>query len=319
MNCPRCDYHSRFTEIACPRCNSKFGLADVEELTHVRYVVSRLERWMGDGLLPGATAEGALREARADIALLERKLGLTITERKPVQLEHASRVPTKTTEDEAFDAFLAGASRRAVTPTPRTATRETTNSSLMDMEPPTTMVVPIPKQAPALLKTPRPQRPTFTWAQVGAYLLSERTLNALLALGAFLILASVLVISTVNPTNLAPIPHVLALVVATLTFFAFGSFVRQRLALTRTGAALLAIAADSCHLTSGHLVNKVFWIGKPAQSGLSLRSCARRCISWRTWCSATGCLGCSRQSPGAARSCRSARGLGYRWSGDTAC
>jgi hypothetical protein len=86
-------------------------------------------------------------------------------------------------------------------------------------------------------------RPAFSWKQVGTYLLSERTLNALLGLAAFLILASAVVISTLNPTHLQPLAHLGAMAITTLAFFGAGCGVRQKLALTKTGSALLAIGA----------------------------------------------------------------------------
>jgi hypothetical protein len=91
---------------------------------------------------------------------------------------------------------------------------------------------------------PRPQplsRRALSWADVGTHLLSERTLHALLALGALLILASGVVISILNPTGLAPVLHLTAVLVTTLLFYAAGYFVRQRLHLSLTGAALLGI------------------------------------------------------------------------------
>jgi hypothetical protein len=69
---------------------------------------------------------------------------------------------------------------------------------------------------------PPSARPAFTWQQVGTSLLSERTLNALLGLGTFLILAAGVVISTLNPTGLAPLLHLGAGVVTTVVFYALG-------------------------------------------------------------------------------------------------
>src|SRR5581483_5051928 len=93
----------------------------------------------------------------------------------------------------------------------------------------------VPNQPPA------PARPAFSWADLGTSLLSERTLHALLGLGALLILASGAVISTVNPTHLQPLLHLLAVVATTLLFYAAGAVVRQKLNLSMAGAALLAI------------------------------------------------------------------------------
>jgi hypothetical protein len=94
-----------------------------------------------------------------------------------------------------------------------------------------------------------PAGPAFEWRNVGTYLLSERTLHGLLGLGAFLILASGVVISTLNPTGLGPFQHLAAVVATTLLFFAAGYVVRQRLHLTIAGATLLGIAGAFVPLT----------------------------------------------------------------------
>ena len=61
---------------------------------------------------------------------------------------------------------------------------------------------------------------SFEWRDVGIYLLSERTLNGLLGLGGFLILASALAISAFNPTNLSPAGHFGVIVATTGLFLA---------------------------------------------------------------------------------------------------
>src|SRR5262249_20873749 len=94
-----------------------------------------------------------------------------------------------------------------------------------------------------------PVGPSFEWRNVGTYLLSQRTLHGLLGVGAFLILASGVVISTLNPTGLGPISHLAAVVATTLLFFAAGYVVRQRLHLTIAGATLLGIAGAFVPLT----------------------------------------------------------------------
>ncbi|MFN8540288.1 MAG: hypothetical protein U0232_22775 [Thermomicrobiales bacterium] len=94
-----------------------------------------------------------------------------------------------------------------------------------------------------------PHAPRSPGGQVGTYLLSERTLNGLPSLGAFLILTSGTVISTINPTHLDAIPHFVSTIITTLLFYLAGIFVRQKLALSRTGSVLLAIGAAFIPLT----------------------------------------------------------------------
>jgi hypothetical protein len=90
---------------------------------------------------------------------------------------------------------------------------------------------------------PLPQRRPFGWRDLGESLLAERTLNTLLALGAFLILASALVISVLNPTKLPLVPHLAVLAGAMTLFYAAGYVCYARMRLTRAGETLLAIAA----------------------------------------------------------------------------
>jgi len=104
-------------------------------------------------------------------------------------------------------------------------------------------VPPIATSATPRVRRPRPDRPPLTWRHLGLALLSERTLHTLLLVGALLILVSASVISTLNPTRLAPMPHLGALVATTSVFAAAGVSLRRRLGLPRTGSALLAIAA----------------------------------------------------------------------------
>jgi hypothetical protein len=90
--------------------------------------------------------------------------------------------------------------------------------------------------------TSQPPRLPFRWRDLGESLLAERTLNTLLGLGAFLILAAALVISVLNPTNVSHLPHV-GVVAGTMSlFYAAGYTCHVRMRLTRAGEALLAIA-----------------------------------------------------------------------------
>lgn len=83
--------------------------------------------------------------------------------------------------------------------------------------------------------------PTFSWRRATTYLLSDRILDVLLGLGAFLILSSGAVISAFNPTGLAPVPHLGAVLATTIAFYGAGLGVRRILGPGRTGAVLLAI------------------------------------------------------------------------------
>jgi len=105
-----------------------------------------------------------------------------------------------------------------------------------------TPVGPIPAGAygPASVSSGRPR---LVWRQVGLSLLSDRALNTLLLVGALLVLASATVISTLNPTHLRPLIHLVVMIATTVAFFAVGQALRTRFGLARSGSALLTISA----------------------------------------------------------------------------
>jgi hypothetical protein len=180
----------------------------VEELAHLAYVREWLWQGYRDRVLSGRRLDVLLHRTDAQIEALKAEFGLGADQ------------PVSAASSEATSSALAP----EVSP-PVEA-------------PAASNVAPARSEAP--LSRPLP-RPSFSWAQVGTYLLSERTLHALLGLGAFLILASGVVISILNPTGLGPLLHLTAVVSTTLLFYAAGYVVRQRLHLALTGAALLAI------------------------------------------------------------------------------
>jgi hypothetical protein len=105
-------------------------------------------------------------------------------------------------------------------------------------------VPPKPRPTPPAPRKPAvvaPAGPAFSWREVGTYILSERTLIALLALGAFMVLVSGSVISILNPTELSPLPHLGTVAATAAIFFTAGYVLRTRLELVRTGEVLLAI------------------------------------------------------------------------------
>jgi hypothetical protein len=114
---------------------------------------------------------------------------------------------------------------------------------------------PLPSQAPSPAPIPatpafvEPAGPAFSWRDIGTYILSERTLIALLALGALMVLISGFVISIFNPTELRPVFHLGAVAATALIFIATGYAVRTRLDLVRTGEVLLAIGGGFVPLT----------------------------------------------------------------------
>ncbi len=369
MKCPRCKGHSDLEGNRCFRCGSVYDAADLEEYSHVAYLLKKLEEWGALSELPLLTAvrlrEATLRDQRR----LERALGLNLPQGSKGPSASAARTGLATTDSYGHlpdhwtyslevpgkaatgrDSVVTGRvfalsagealaivyrsgeklieqrvqlqkgyqtiqlplpvpvadllglqlqlldpetepqpelppqaaeatpeeSPAGEQPSPRTplgGILEGLVDSLGDLvtpssASPTAALEQAESAVDALLAGPEgtealqtsratgrrmPSLPSpanaaslftgrdFSWRQIGSYLLSERTLHALLVLGTFLILASGFVISTLNPTRLPPLWHLGAVAATTLIFHLVGYFARFRLRLVTTGSALMAI------------------------------------------------------------------------------
>jgi hypothetical protein len=109
----------------------------------------------------------------------------------------------------------------------------------------------LPKEVPAELGAPpkeklaparRPREP-LTWDRLWQTLLSERTLNAMLFLGVFLLFASAITLVIFNWERFPPLVQVTFIAAFTLTFYGAGWFVRARMGLRSSGIALTAIGS----------------------------------------------------------------------------
>jgi len=253
MNCPRCAYESPYAAVRCPGCRTIFDGEALETLWHLIYVRDRLARWRADSVLAPEAADAALAAAEHEIAALQARLAPTaVPVAEPVATSPATaEAPPHGPSPEAADAAQAaapvgapvgagaGAAAYAAPPANGAAADLDDDFEDDDFED-DDFEDDEPAAAPG---------PAFAWRDVGTYLLSERTLHGLLGLGALLILASGVVISTLNPTGLGPVPHLGAVIATTLLFFAAGYVVRQRLRLTIAGATLLGIAGAFVPMT----------------------------------------------------------------------
>jgi hypothetical protein len=103
---------------------------------------------------------------------------------------------------------------------------------------------PAPTAKPAKpAKPPRPPREPLTWDRVWQTLLSERTLNVLLFLGAFLLVASATTYIVYNWETLPPAVQLGFIVLFTLSFYGAGWFLRTRMKLRASGIAVTAIGS----------------------------------------------------------------------------
>ena len=223
MKCPRCDYQPAYAVVQCPRCGDTFDAGKLEELGHLTHLRARLKAWQEAGLLSPEAAAATLEATEEEIVATKLALGLL-----------APSVPARPEP--------VAAAAPTMPQLPPAAQLPTTVPSTLAPKP--LAPVEVAHGAPP----PRPALPTiaevgraFSWSQVGTYLLSERTLHVLLALGTLLILASGVVISTLNPTGLEALPHLAVMIATTLVFYSIGYLVRRQLRLTTTGATLLAI------------------------------------------------------------------------------
>lgn len=273
MNCPTCSYQSPFKDwvlvldgdlvVRCPQCMQAFDADRLENLEHLNYLRRRLNEWQAEGSLPTVVASRLLGITDQEVVDIKRALSLlaapseAAVEAAPI----AEAVPSTAEFGSPSEAITGSAAAPSVSPAeaqpvaaspeaapvvvpawvPSTITRtDATHAAGAALARAT---APLPRVERATGPAPAPVRPAFSWTDLGNFLLSERTLNGLLALGAFLILASSVVISTVNPTGLSPLPHLTAVMATTAVFYGAGYFVRQRLSLSRTGTTILAIGA----------------------------------------------------------------------------
>lgn len=234
MQCPRCAYQNQATTVQCPRCRGTYPHAELEEIGHLRYTHDRLDHWWTDGTLPARLAQHLIALIDAETRALQQRLAPAA----PAAQIVAGPVP-----DDLATALVTEVARHPVSAHGAALAAPPATATVPLVARPPAGSQPAPARAAQPAKPAKPPRPAFSWRQVGVYLLSERTLNALLGLGAFLILAAAVVISTVNPTGLAPLPHLAAMLCTTLVFYGAGAFVQQRLRLMHTGAVLLAIGA----------------------------------------------------------------------------
>ena len=108
---------------------------------------------------------------------------------------------------------------------------------------------PVTKPAPAIeapARPPKPRKPPrepVTWDRVWQTLLSERTLNVLLFLGAFLMVASATTYIVYNWETLPPAVQLGFIVLFTLSFYGAGWFLRVRMKLRASGIAVTAIGS----------------------------------------------------------------------------
>jgi hypothetical protein len=219
VECPVCNYQSKEPLLRCPDCRSLFPVADLEELHHLRYLRGQLESWREEGLAPGAVA-AMLQTVSRDIARLEGRL---------LRVSHPS-------PDSAETLHQLAPSQTAATEPPAPAQPAVPDGPATPPEP----IPPIfqPEIAPA-----GPPREPFCWARIDEALLSRRTLQTFLYLGATLLVLSAIILVVNWWANLHWAVRQVILLAGMAALFWSGYQVREKMGLRLSGGALMDIGA----------------------------------------------------------------------------
>lgn len=315
MRCPSCHKDGFHSYQACTQCGFAGTPSQIEELSHIAYLLGELETWrvvpsaardqlrtsyterrqvleIDLGLrAPPLTAKearqlqwelfclGQLQEkvvywlgqgwVRADPAARLRQgagkraeaLGQRLRDAPPAPefnstrdrlklLVYLEKIATRAhqrghfVDDEAYAAALAniqterekleikaGLRPRPVAPAaaPATASAAATPGAALVEKAPT--------------RPPRPPREPITWDRMWQTLLSERTLNVLLFLGAFLLVASATTYVIYNWESLPAAVQLAFIILFTLSFYGAGWFLRVRMGLRLSGIAVTAVGS----------------------------------------------------------------------------
>ncbi|MFN8634099.1 MAG: hypothetical protein U0893_09605 [Chloroflexota bacterium] len=249
--CPCCQYASA-EAIRCPRCRSTFDRETFEELEHLAYVRAELPSWVAVGLVTPEVADRIMGDTVLSIQALRQRLGVPAEDevilKLPAEDEVTLGLPAEngvTDSAPVLETVRASAAVPDSTPLVSPGDLPATEPEAPDAVSAEELAgvlpdAPVGVLAAASTVPAREPEPPVSRG-LAARLLSERTLHTLLGLGAFLVLASGVVISTLNPTGLRPLLHALVVVLTTTLFYAAGLLVRDRLRLSLAGAALFAI------------------------------------------------------------------------------
>ena len=260
MECPACSYQNREPLLRCPSCGRFYDRAELEKLHHLRFLRARLQSWREQGVrlvFPGRTIN--------DISRVISDIDQEIT-------ETGERIGIHGGPAEA----AAPAAPRPQEPSAHTPT-----------------VVPqpsVPPRHPALARPPvgartvqarfeaapraeglRWSSPSISWAKVGEALLSRRSLQAFLYIGAvlFVVSALVLVVRLWDDLHWAGRQAILA--AGMVGLFWVGYQVREKMGLWLSGGAIMDIAALWVPLNVAVLLFQFMgWEGGASVPGLDI-------------------------------------------------
>ena len=237
MECPSCSYKSTDPLLRCPECGGMFRADQLEELDHLRYLIRQLDESEHRYPLDSAVRNVLRQEARQKIARLERALGVA----------SAAQVgPTVTPAPPP-------------TSTPPTPEREAAP------------VARHPVATPQREYVPAPLREPFSWAKVGDALLSRRTLQTFLYIGATLLVLSAIILVVRLWDDLHWLPRQAILLAGMAGFLWSGYQVREKMGLRLSGGVLMDIGALWVPLNVGALLFEfVGWSGDTTIPGIDI-------------------------------------------------
>jgi hypothetical protein len=217
MKCPKCSYETALKAMRCPECTSVFELRALEEHAHLGYLQSKLSQWAEDDMLPIGLTRAASQLVEEERKRLGRELGLE---------RAATAVPEPTPLSSAREA--------------RGAIAEQTRGTIPPEETPS----PAPGfEISVAWGTLREALPRFSWSGIWSALLSERALNAVIYIAAFLVVAALAAFVILRWDALSAGVQLAMLAAITAAFYAAGYWVKMRLGLARAGTGLLVTAS----------------------------------------------------------------------------
>ncbi len=223
MECLKCGHKSEAITIRCTACGASFPRAAFDQLTRIRAVLEEADRWARDGLITEQTLRLVTERYRSQKEHLEEELGL----RLPVPtVESSPEIPPETAPREQG---VGEALRRPPTPVP--AMEETAAPS-----PPL-----VPARRPAG-EGPVPA-PPITWEGIWKALLSERALDLMLYLGAFLFVVSTAVLVLRYWTTFHPVTRAFIGLSVTGLFYVGGAVARSRMRARHSGTVIVGIGS----------------------------------------------------------------------------
>ncbi len=215
MECPKCSYESPAKAARCSQCESVFELRALEEYAHLGYVQSKLRRWARSGRLPWRMARRIVEMAAEERVQLADELGL-----RPAAPVAPPPAPTPVSIPLDIRGTLAE-------PAGGDIGRE-------EVSPPEPWLT---------WATVREALPRFSWSGIWSALLSERALNAVIYVAAFLVVAALASFVMLRWDALSAWAQLTLLAAITSVFYAAAYWVKMRLGLARAGTGLLVTAS----------------------------------------------------------------------------